>query len=104
MSGFLAVLFRAIYEKKLTEEEKTLLIAAAKTGENEIRVIDLNEIARWVKIGAKTFGDENPTEAAKYLFAFNALRQKGYIAHKAGWSYKLNSSGSRRARKPSREE
>lgn len=85
--------------RKLSEAEKELLIAAAKDG--EFRVIHLNEVPNFIRVGRKDFIDHkagDPAIAAKYFDAFTNLCRRAYIKHDDGILFRLTYTGFEKAR------
>lgn len=89
----------AYQKKKLTDEEKQLLIAASQSG--EFHLFSIQQVpGTWVRAGGKDFLDENdPAYAAKFLEAFRSLCERGYIVHEGGQLFMLTGSAFDRARK-----
>lgn len=90
--------YAAYRKKKLSAEEKELMIAASKGGQFYlISVAQLPGI--WVRAEGKDFSDQNdPAYAAKFLEAFRSLCERGYIAHEGGELFMLTGSGFDKAR------
>ena len=70
--------------KKLSKEEKDLLLTAAKLG--EFPLLSVEEIpGSWIRAAGRIFLNENdPAYAAKYIEAFQGLCERGYITHDGG--------------------
>ena len=85
-------------QKKLSKEEKDLLLAAAKRG--DFCLLSVEEIpGSWIRANGRNFLNENdPAFAAEYLEAFQSLCERGYITHESG-EFMLTGSGFERARK-----
>lgn len=90
--------FEAYRKKKLSEEEKELLIAAFQRG--EFFLLSVAQISgTWVRADGKDFLDQNdPAYAARFLEAFRSLCERGYIVHEGGKLFMLTGSGFDRAR------
>lgn len=90
--------FEAYRKKKLSEEEKKLLIAVSKRG--QFCLISVAQLpGTWVRADDKNFSDQNdPAYAAKFIEAFRSLCERGYIIHKGGESFMLTGSGFDKAR------
>ena len=85
--------------KRLSPDEKELLITAAKRGEFHILTVDQLP-GYWVRADGKDLLDEaDPALAAKYLQAFKRLCERRYIVHKSGILFVLSGSGFEKARK-----
>lgn len=87
-------------KKKLSNEERELLIAAAQQG--TFLILSVNEIpGGWVRAGGKDLPDTEtgaPAFAARYLEAFGNLCKRGYIVHKSGCLFMLTGTGFDKAR------
>lgn len=87
----------AYRRKRLCEEEKELLQAAAQNGEFYLPSTD--QTGDCVRAGGKDFVDEaDPAFAAKYLDAFRSLCERGYINPKGGRLFMLTRIGFKEAR------
>ncbi|MGB7061086.1 MAG: hypothetical protein WBF13_01880 [Candidatus Zixiibacteriota bacterium] len=85
-------------KRKLTEEEKELLKAAAKQGGFQLWSVDQIP-GIWLRADGKDFCDEaDPACAAGYLEAFQLLCKKGLVRHEAGDLFRLTGSGFEKAR------
>jgi hypothetical protein len=93
-------LIESYKKKKLSDEERELLIAAAQQG--TFHILSVNEITgSWVRVGGKDFVDtkaSDPAFAAGYLEAFRNLCERGYIHHESGVLFKLTGTGFKKAR------
>ncbi len=89
---------KAYANKRLSGEEKELLIAAAQTG--EFFLIEAANIpGTWVRAGRRQFADlTDPAYAATYLEAFRSLCERGLIVHEGEGTFMLSGSGFRKAR------
>lgn len=89
-------------KKKLTKEEKELLVAASNIG--EFYILSADQISdAWVKAGSKHFLDEkDPAYTATYFKAFISLCERGYIIHDHNKLFILNDSGFKKARELAR--
>jgi len=90
-------------KRRLSQEEKELLISAAPRG--EILRMSTHETGDWIRVGNKDFFDTNdPAHAAKYIKAFESLESRGYVRHETGMLYMLTASGFKKARKLARKK
>ncbi len=85
-------------KKKLSKEEKELLIAAVQTG--EFLLLSVEQLpGTWVRTGSKDFLNHNdPAYAATYLEAFRSLCERGYIIYEGGKLFMLTGSGFKKSR------
>ncbi len=87
-------------KKKLSDEERELLIAAAQQG--TFHILSVNEIpGAWVRAGGKDFPDTeagDPAVAAGYLEAFRNLCKRSYIVHEGKCLFMLTGTGFEKAR------
>jgi hypothetical protein len=86
-------------KKKLSNEEKKLLISALPTG--VFYILSVDQIpGYWIRIGDKDFQNEkDPAYAAKFREAFESLCERGYITHENGRLFMLSGSGFAKAEK-----
>lgn len=84
--------------KKLSDEEKELLIAASRRG--EFHILSVDQIpGSWVRVGNKDFlNPEDPAFSAKYRDALRFLCERGYVKHEEGRLFALTGSGFSKAR------
>jgi hypothetical protein len=86
--------------KRLSKEERELMIAAAQKG--TFHLLSVDQIpGTWVRAGDKDFLDAATSDhaiAAKYLEAFRNLCERGYIVHEGGHLFMLTGSGFEKAR------
>lgn len=86
-------------KKKLSNEEKELLISALPTGVFCILSEDQSP-CYLIRIGGKDFQNEkDPAYAAKFREAFKSLCERGYIIHESGRLFMLTGSGFAKAKK-----
>lgn len=86
-------------KRRLSLEEKELLIAALPRG--EIQLLLLNE-GNFIRAGNKNFPDDktnDPANFEEYFEALKRLEQRGDIRHESGHLYKLTDSGFEKARR-----
>jgi len=90
----------AYRKRRLSEEEKELMIAAAPQG--QFLYMTVNEIpGPWVRVGNRDFCDtetNDPAYAAKYIEALEGLIKHGYIRHEVGHLFMLTVTGFKKAR------
>jgi len=93
-------ILEAYRRRRLSEEEKELMIAAAPQG--QFFYIPVNEIpGPWIRVGNRDFCDtktNDPAYASKYIEAFEGLIKHGYIRHEIGHLFILTSAGFKKAR------
>lgn len=97
-------LISCLKKRRLSLEEKELLIAALPRG--EIQLLLLNE-GNFIRAGNKNFPDDktnDPTDFEKYFEALKRLEQRGHIRHESGHLYKLTDSGFKKAKKLARKK
>ncbi|MEA1959581.1 MAG: hypothetical protein U9N44_08010 [Chloroflexota bacterium] len=91
---------REIYNKrKLSAEERELLIAAAPQG--TFCFIQLNE-GSFIRVENQDFPtneEADPAITAAYIEAFKHLCERGYIEHDSGMLFKLTVAGFKEARR-----
>jgi len=88
----------AYKKKKLSPDEKELLITASQRGEFFLLSVDQLP-GTWVRANGKNFLDQDdPAYAAKFLGAFRSLCERGYIVHEGGKLFMLTGSGFDKAR------
>ena len=86
-------------KKKLSEPEKELMTAAAKVG--EFYILSADGVPNWVRVEKRNFcddGTKDPAVAAKYLYAFKNLCERGYIEYDCGSLFRLTYPGFEKAR------
>ncbi len=91
-------LIEASGRRKLSHEERGLLMAAAEKG--EFHVISVGQPPyQWIRSGSKDFsGDNDPAISAMYVEAFRSLCERGLIEHKGGTFFMLTGTGFKTAR------
>lgn len=84
--------------KKLSNEEKELLIAASKNG--RIHLLSVEQISgTWVRAGGIDFVKENdPSYTSAYLEAFHSLCKRGFVAHEKGILFILSGAGFKKSK------
>ncbi len=96
--------FEAYQKKKLSDEERELLVCASQTGEFFLHTV-AQLPGTWVKAGRKHFQNESdPAYAATYLEAFRSLCERGLIIHEGGKLFMLTGTGFKKARELAMEE
>jgi hypothetical protein len=92
-----AALAENLVDKSFSDEELTLLSAAAATKSGEIYVLSSAQTGEFVAVGEEHFFDpEDAAIAAAYIEAlqsFQACRPRPLVRHEKGVLYKLTGSG-----------
>ncbi len=85
-------------EKNLDEQEKELLMTAAKDG--EFLVLKNEQLGSWIRVGCKNFVNEgDPGVSATYLEALRSLSKRKYVEQRRDDLFVLTGTGFLVARK-----
>jgi hypothetical protein len=88
----------ALQKKKLSDQERELLLAAAKKGEFFLTSVDQIP-GTWIRVDGRDFVEAgDPAVAARYMEAFRSLCERGYVRHEGGHLFMLTGSGFDKAR------
>jgi hypothetical protein len=93
----------SLKDKRLTKEEKELLLKA-ENSKGEIQILTSDQSGEFIKVGHDGLVNENdPSVRVIYLEALERLIKRGIVRHESGILFCLTGPGFEKARKLKRD-